>query len=305
MNGTNRTTPLPWVYIAHIAVLAIAAGLAVYASEAAFVHHFQQDPDSAAGRLHKLLITLMATGVNLPLLAAAATFIVGLAASWLSHQSSFTFPYHVCDPADLDDINIIDERFCGAHSPLNETLVAAARLHHQIHSGLIRRVSTPLYHYQVDKNWSTLVRITLLSAVSGVACYASNGFIIHYVAQLPTAGQNPASLLLLQYLVQHDAALHILAPSLAFAAYALLAKPLEVTIKFLTITVAMASILLFLATAHITYANVQHNHRLSGHSTEPAPKNLEKPYPEYDPRVELSDTSTPHQLPQRSDTLPA
>ena len=302
MNAPTRTAPIPWVSIAHIAILATAAGFSVYACEAVIAHYVQLDHASRDGTLHQWVRTLSATGVNMPLLAATAVFMVGLPASWLSHRSSFTFPYHACDPTDMQDLHIVDETFCGAHSLLNETLVGAARLHEQIHAALVRCVFSPLYHYQTAKNWPTLIRITLLSAIIGATCYASSGLIVHYSTYLQASPHQPDYALLLQYLVHHNVDLHILATSTVLASYVLLTKPGEFMLKFLAFTATMLSLFMFLATAGTAYAVVLHNHRISGHSTKPTPKNLEDHYPKYGPGVKLSDTNVDHQLPNNQET---
>ena len=302
MNPRTPTAPIPWVSIAHIAILAIAAGCSVYACETAIAHYVQLDHASRAAELHQWVGTLSATGVNIPLLAAAAVFMVGLPVAWLSHRSSFTFPYHTCDPTDLQDLNIIDETFCGAHSSLNETLVGAARLHERIHAALVRCVFSPLYHYQTAKNWPTLIRITLLSAIIGATCYASSGLIVHYSANLQASAHQPDYAPLLQYLVDHNVDLHILAASTVFASYVLLTKPGEFVLKLLVFTATMLSMFMFLATAATAYAVVLHNPRLTGHSTKPGPKNLEDLYPKYDPAAKLSDNAVDHQLPTNQDT---
>ena len=291
MNVPTRTAPIPWIAIAHIAILATAAGCSVYACEAAIAHYVQLDHASRAGQLHQWVGTLSATGVNMPLLAAAAVFMVGLPVSWLSHRSSFTFPHHALDPTDLQDIHIIDETFCGAHSLLNETLVGAARLHEKVHAALVRCVFSPLYHYQTAKNWPTLIRITLLSAIIGATCYASSGLIVHYSTHLQASAHQPDYATLLQYLVDHNVNLHLLAASTVFASYVLLTKPGEFVLKLLAFTATMLSMLMLLATAGAAYAVVLHHHRVSGHSTKPAVKNLEDHYPRYDPGVKLSDTA--------------
>lgn len=283
---------LPWAQTARIILLAIAVAAAAHTLLPLF-NAVVIPAIAPAETIHHYASTIAQNPLNIPILLAALTFITGFVIAWIGHNVSIIYPRHLFEP-----MLIHEERRrakpCDIHSVTNAVLVNVSYYNERAPYYFVTYFAKPLYHYRIRRDWTFLIRSCLIAAAVTGVVYALSPISTQW-AILNLSTSDPGSPGGIAYLLAaHNIQIHVIAGAAVFAATFLINPVISIighSVSALTILYGTPTIFMVI----IADANVEHNHRITGHVPDHPIPNASVPHPFDTPPRQLREDLRPQQ----------